>query len=151
VSVRIWRVAAILAGGALLGLSWNGLSGHGFALTSNVYVKPGDELVEAVEARRRLDLGALFLDARERPFYEMSRIPGALNLPEPDFEAAFARLEPRLRGRFDVIVYCSGFGCEASHIVARKLKQRGIPAAVLNDGLPAWEDLGYPTQTGAEP
>ncbi len=41
-----------------------------------------------------------------------------------------------------VVVYCSGFGCEASHVVARKLRERGIAAGILDEGLPAWEDAG---------
>lgn len=148
---RFARAAIILAAGAALGLAWNALSGRGFALERNVFVKPGDELVEAGEARKRLDQGALFLDARPRDFYDMSHIPGALPLPEDDFDKALAPLEARLRGSLDVIVYCSGFGCEASHVVARKLKERGIPAAVLHEGWPAWTDAGYPTKSGREP
>ena len=41
-----------------------------------------------------------------------------------------------------------GFGCEASHIVARKLKERGIPAAILHEGWPAWQDAHYPVREG---
>jgi rhodanese-related sulfurtransferase len=148
---RPGRALVIAIAGSLLGLAWNRFSGHGFALGSNVYVQPGDELVEAPAAKARLERGALFLDARESAFYEMGHVPGALNLPEEDFDAAFARLEPLLRERFDVIVYCSGFGCEASHIVARKLRARGVPAAVLNEGWPAWTDAGYPVKAGAPP
>ena len=145
------RAALVVAAGTSLGLSWNTLSGRGFALSRNVLVKAGDELVEASEARKRLDKGALFLDARPVDFYEMSHIPGALPLPEDDFDRAFAKIEPRLRESLEVIVYCAGFGCEASHIVARKLKERGIPAAILHEGWPAWEDAGYPVKAGREP
>jgi len=134
-----------------MGFAWNALSGRGFALTSNVLVKPGDELVEAAEARARLAKGALFLDARPEPFYRMAHVPGALSLPEEDFDAAFARLEPRLRSSLDVVVYCAGFGCDASHVVARKLKERQIPAVVLNEGWPAWQEARYPTRSGPEP
>jgi rhodanese-related sulfurtransferase len=148
---RAWRILVILAAGAALGLAWNTLGGRGFALSRNAYVAEGDEQIEAAEARRRLDQGALFLDARPVAFYEMSHIPGALTLPEDDFDRAFANLEPRLRSTFDIVVYCSGFGCEASHLVARKLKQRGIPAVVLSEGWPAWTDAGYPTREGAQP
>ena len=42
----------------------------------------------------------------------------------------------------------AGYGCEASHLVARKLKERGIPAVVLNEGWPAWTDAGYPIKEG---
>jgi rhodanese-related sulfurtransferase len=142
---------AIVALGIALGVAWNALSGRGVALSRNVYLKDGDDLIPAAEAKARLDRGALFLDARPVDFYRMAHIPGALPLPEEDFDAAFARLEPTLRSRFDIIVYCSGYGCEASHIVARKLKDHGIPAAVLNEGWPAWQEAHYPEKTGDQP
>jgi rhodanese-related sulfurtransferase len=151
VTARLLRGLAIVLAATAVGLAWNGFSPRGLALERNVFVKPGDELVEAAAARQRLDKGALFLDARPRDFYDMSHVPGAYALPEDDFDKAFAVLEPRLRSSLDVIVYCAGFGCEASHIVARKLKERGIPAAVLHEGWPAWTDAGYPVKAGKEP
>ena len=149
--LRPLRIVLIVAGAAVLGLCWNGLSGRGFALTQNAYLQEGDVEVDAAEARTRLDQGALFLDARPVAFYEMSHIPGAMPLPEDDFDRAFAKIEPRLRSTFDIVVYCSGFGCEASHLVARKLKDRGIPAIVLAEGWPAWTDAGYPVKEGPRP
>jgi rhodanese-related sulfurtransferase len=150
-SSRLLRMTAIVALGAALGLLWSAFSGRGLALTRNVFLREGDEVVGAVEARQRMQAGALFLDARPFPFYKMGHIPGALSLPEESFEAAFARLEPQLRSRFDIVVYCSGFGCEASHLVARALKQRGIPAAILGEGWPAWQEAGYPERSGDLP
>jgi rhodanese-related sulfurtransferase len=144
-------MAVLLAAGTAAGLLWNGLSGRGFALSSNVFVRPGDEVIQAPEAKARLDKGALFLDARPIDFYKMEHIPGALPLPEDDFDKAFARIEATLRSRFDLVVYCSGYGCEASHIVAGKLKERGIQAAILNEGWPAWNEAKYPTRTGEQP
>jgi rhodanese-related sulfurtransferase len=81
----------------------------------------------------------------------MGHIPGALPLPEDDFERGFAKLEDTLRRRFDIVVYCSGYGCEASHIVARKLRERGVEAAVLHEGWPAWTDAGYAVKQGDQP
>ena len=149
--LRPLRIVSIVAGAAVLGLCWNGLSGRGFALTQNAYIQEGDVQIDAPEARARLDQGALFLDARPVAFYEMSHIPGALPLPEDDFDRAFAKIEPRLRSSFDIVVYCSGFGCEASHLVARNLRDRGIPAIVLAEGWPAWTDAGYPVKEGPRP
>ena len=140
-------MAAIVAGGALCGLVWNAWSGRGFALGQSVFVQAGDEVIEAAEAKERLDRGALFLDARPRDFWAMGHIPGSAPLPEDEFDGAFAELEPRLRGTFNIVVYCSGYGCEASHIVARKLREKGIHAAILNEGWPAWTDAGYPVST----
>jgi len=149
--IRFRRILLILLAGAGLGLAWNGFSGRGLALTRNAYMREGDEEIPAAEARARLGKGALFLDARPVAFYEMSHIPGALPLPEDDFDRAFTKLEPRLRSSYDVVVYCAGFGCEASHLVARRLKERGVPAVVLAEGWPAWTDAGYPVKEGAQP
>ena len=150
---RPWRAALIVAAGAVLGLFWNAFSGRGLALRANAFLRPGDALEEIppAEARKRLDQGAIFLDARPVDMYALGHIPGALPLPEDDLDNAFRRVEPALRGRFDIVVYCSGFGCEASHEVARWLKRKGIPAAVLQEGWPAWTDAGYPTRTGSQP
>ena len=145
------RALAIVTLGSALGLGWNAASDRGFPLRQNVFVKPGDELVDAASAKARLEKGALFLDARPIDFYEMSHVPGALPLPEEDFDKAFAAIEPRLRDSLDVIVYCAGYGCEASHIVSRKLKQHGVPAAILHEGWPAWTEAGYPVREGKAP
>ena len=149
--LRVVRMAAILALGGTFGLSWNALSGRGIALRENVFIRAEDEVIEAKEAKSRLDKGALFLDARPIAFYKMEHIPGSLPLPENDFDAAFAKLEPRLRSSFDIVVYCSGWGCEASHIVAAKLRERGIHTAILHEGWPAWTDARYPTKAGDVP
>jgi rhodanese-related sulfurtransferase len=149
--LRLWRVLAMVAAGAVLGFSWNTWSGRGFAMGRSVFVQRGDEVIEAPEAKLRLDKGALFLDARAVDFYKMGHIPGALPLPEEDFDQAFAGLEDRLRHHFNLVVYCAGFGCDASHVVARRLRDKGIHAAILNEGWPAWTDAGYPTKTGADP
>lgn len=138
------RFILILVTGAGAGLVWNALSGRGFTLTTSVLVQAGDELIAARDAKTLLDKGALFLDARPRDFWRMSRIPGALSLPEDDFDRSFGELEPRIRKASAVVVYCSGFGCDASHIVARKLRERGIAAGILDEGLPAWEEAGLP-------
>ncbi len=137
------RFILILVTGAAAGFAWNATSGRGFALGRSVLVQAGDELVEARDAKQLLDRGALFLDARPRDFWRMNRIPGALSLPEDDFDRSFGEVEGPLRRASGIVVYCSGFGCEASHIVARKLRERGFIAAVLNEGIPAWEDAGF--------
>src|SRR5512138_2961497 len=129
------RFTLILALGGASGLVWNALSGRGFALERSVLAQAGDELVGAAQAKVLLDRGALFLDARPREFWRMNRIPGALPLPEEDYETAIGPLESTVRRAKAVVVYCSGFGCEASHVVARNLRERGIAAGILDEGL----------------
>jgi rhodanese-related sulfurtransferase len=143
--LRPVRILLIVTAGILAGLGWNAGSARGFALGRSVFVQAGDEVIEPAEAKARLEKGALFLDARAVDFWKMGHIPGAVCLPEEDFDRAYAALEPRLRGTYNIVVYCSGFGCDASHVVARLLRDRGIHAAILNEGWPAWTDAGYPT------
>ena len=123
----IGRIALMAVGGGL-GLAWNTLSGRGFALGRNVFVQEGDEVVEAAEAKARLDKGALFLDARPGRLLRDGPHPGRAAPARGRLRQGVRALEPRLRASLDIVVYCAGFGCEASHIVARKLKERGIPA-----------------------
>jgi rhodanese-related sulfurtransferase len=150
-SVNWKRFILILVTGTAAGLAWNAASGRGFALGRSVLVQTGDELVRAADAKVLLDRGALFLDARPRDFWRMNRIPGALPLPEDDFDRALAEVEKHLRRASGIVVYCSGFGCEASHVVARKLRERGFIAAILDEGLPAWQDSGYAVDSEPRP
>ncbi len=145
------RFALILALGGSGGLLWNTLSGRGFALGRSVLAQAGDELVAPAQAKVLLDRGALFLDARPRDFWRMNRIPGALPVPEEELATALPPLEATVRRARALVVYCSGFGCEASHVVARRLRERGIAAGILDEGLPAWEDAGLPVDRTARP
>jgi len=149
--LRPTRILIIVAAGVAAGAAWNAASPRGFALGRSVFVQAGDEVIEAPEAKSRLDRGALFLDARPVDFWKMSHIPGSVSLPEDDFDSTFAALEPRLRGTFNIVVYCSGYGCEASHVVARKLRDKGVHAAILNEGWPAWTEAGYPVTSETPP
>jgi rhodanese-related sulfurtransferase len=145
------RMGVIVTVGVACGIAWNALSGRGFALGRSVLVQAGDEMIKATEAKQRLDRGALFLDARPRDFWRLSRIEGALPLPEDDFEKAFAETRSRLERAGYLVVYCGGYGCEASHTVARRLRERGFAAAILDEGLPAWEDAGLPLDREPRP
>lgn len=119
------------------------------SLTRHVFIHEGDDIIDVTEAKRRFDRGALFIDARVRLVFELGHVPGAVLLSEDEFESLFPALESRLRGRLDIVVYCDGYGCESSHVVARKLKRRGIPASVLDNGLPAWIEAGHTTRIEA--
>jgi rhodanese-related sulfurtransferase len=151
VRLRPLRIVVIVAASLGFALAWNAWSGRGIALGANAFLREGAEEIPAAEARERLDRGAFFLDARPVANYEMGHVPGAVPLPEDDFDRHFGPLEARLRSTFDTVVYCAGFGCEASHLVAERLKAKGIHVAILNEGWPAWTDAGYPVKEGREP
>jgi rhodanese-related sulfurtransferase len=150
--MRFQRALILVLVGVASGLAWNQWSGRGIELHANALVRPGEPAeIPAAEAKERMAKGALVLDARSAFFYKVGHIPGALLLPEDGFEAAFPQVEPHLKDSLDIIVYCAGMGCEASHIVARRLREKGFPAVVLHEGWPAWTDAGYPTKEGEQP
>jgi rhodanese-related sulfurtransferase len=151
VPLRPIRILIISAAGLACGLAWNTWGGSGMPIRANAFLREGAAEIDVSVARARFDKGALFLDARPLANYKMSHIPKALPLPEDDFDRHFAELEPRLRSSFDTVVYCAGYGCEASHLVAAKLHDRGIQAEILNEGWPAWTEAGHPVKEGAEP
>ena len=105
------------------GLAWNTVSGRGIALAPERLRARRRRRGQAPRTRGPSSTTAPSSSTRGRsPSTRWSHIPGALPLPEDDFDTRFAKLEPRLRVAFDIVVYCSGFGCEASHLVARKLQ-----------------------------
>jgi rhodanese-related sulfurtransferase len=138
------RFILILVTGVAANLAWNATSNQNFALGQSVLVQVGDEIVEAKDAKTLLDRNALFLDARPRDFWRMSRIPNALPLPEKDFERSFAEIEPSLHQTSGIVVYCSGFECETSHLITRKLREQNLIAAILNKKIPTWQNAKLP-------
>jgi len=89
------------------------------------------------------------LDVREEVEYGHKHIKDAINLPR----SRSASLEEDLRSflsRIDrnavIAVHCGG-GFRSSYI-ARKLRESGYEAFNLEKGLKAWEEAGYPIETG---
>ncbi|MCT7594313.1 rhodanese-like domain-containing protein [Aliarcobacter butzleri] len=87
---------------------------------------------------------ALLVDARPFAKYLQETIIGAISVPDTDFE--------KLLGRFPInkdekiLIFCSGFNCEKSNIVANKLYALGYKNVVVYaGGLPAWKEAGLKT------
>src|SRR3989442_7365761 len=70
-SLRLWRVAAIVAAGSVLGFAWNAFGGRGVGLSSHGYIKPreGVVVIDAAETKKRHEKGSSYLDARTVAFY----------------------------------------------------------------------------------
>jgi rhodanese-related sulfurtransferase len=84
------------------------------------------------------------IDIRDGDAYAAGHIPGALNIP-------FLRLEYKpgfVPEDLPVVIY-AGEGTEeqaASEQAAEILREQGIDASVLEGGLPAWIENGYPLE-----
>ncbi len=86
----------------------------------------------------------LVLDVREPYEHRFCRIPGSMLLPSGDAWAKAAAVDPAGR---PVAVVCSGQG--RSCFVAALLARCGVAAAVVRDGMWAWERDGHVVVRGA--
>jgi rhodanese-related sulfurtransferase len=67
--------------------------------------------------------GTLWVDARSREDYEAKHVEGAVWLNEGEWQEGLpAVLDEWMLGR-RVVVYCSSRSCQASHAVARRLRE----------------------------
>lgn len=93
--------------------------------------------------------GTPFIDARRLEDYTAGHVEGAFWIaPE-----AFLRGVPEALNFLDpngqVVIYCSGGNCDASHNLATLLQQAGFTRChIMKDGYPVWAAAGRPTATG---
>lgn len=84
----------------------------------------------------------LLIDARNPEEYKETHIPGAVNIPEKQFER-FAGLLPADHNML-LIFYCNGIKCGKSGKAANRAEKLGYSNILLfSEGMPVWEELGY--------
>ena len=86
----------------------------------------------------REESSTLFLDVRSEIDYQFGHIPGAVSLPEGEFEARFPTLQDRLRRARTVVVYCKSPDCGLSLWAAIRLRNEGLTQVVIYPG--GWND-----------
>jgi len=106
---------------------------------------------EAAEARKA---GIPFLDSRRSAEYELGHIAGAWSLPvwESTLEDRLTEFEAKANppAEAPLVLYCSGGGCEDSHLLAARLFKLGYRNLLIyRDGYPDWASKGRPTAKGA--
>jgi rhodanese-related sulfurtransferase len=93
--------------------------------------------------------GVAFLDCRPRDQFEAGHVTGAVHF-DPTSPALSRPLVDLLGGAATVITYCDADRqCERSLEMARRLSRAGLPdVRVLEGGLPAWLEHGFPAESG---
>lgn len=87
---------------------------------------------------------ALLIDARPNPKYLASTIPSSLNIPDTQIEKYIGQLDKVAKDK-EIIVFCGGWDCEKSPIVAGYLKEHGFTNVKLYQaGEPEWVSKNYP-------
>ena len=107
------------------------------------------EQVEFDYVQKKVGIGfrgaaeAVLIDARPALKYEKGTIPSSLNIPDTDFENAYKQIASLSKDK-EIIVYCAGFNCEKSAIVAQLLKSKGHKNVKLySAGEPEWAKKSY--------
>lgn len=147
------REAAVIIGIACaLGLLAGLLHPRGYRLEPAAAVSR-DAIVHigAVQAKAKLDRGALFIDARTGPEFKECAIPGAVNLPARPEPLSRRTLQERLvlfEREVEPVVYGDGERPDIDEILARALVEAGHTrrAYILSGGIAEWEAMGFPVR-----
>jgi ArsR family transcriptional regulator len=106
------------------------------------YLGSRDELqpVTREELARRLEGGdpLIVLDVRPAAEYAAGHLPGAVSIPVAELRRRLAEL-PADR---EVVAYCRGPYCAFAHEAVVLLREAGVSARRLEDGLPEWQAAG---------
>ncbi|BAI81388.1 rhodanese domain protein [Deferribacter desulfuricans SSM1] len=99
-------------------------------------------------AKKLLDKGVLFVDARPALKWKKGTIPGAINIPDTKFMRdpnPYLNVLPEDKNA-PIVVFCAGYHCIKSHNVARLLKEKfGYKKVyVYAGGVPEWKAKGFP-------
>lgn len=116
---------------------------HPKAPALHLYEAPAAEgEVTLAQARQwEAEGGVLWIDARARAQYDKEHVPGALLLNEEEWDTLMLeRINDLMGNQRPVVIYCDAQQCDASHRLAQKLTDLGIPQIhVLAGGWPAWK------------
>ncbi|MGH8874192.1 MAG: ArsR/SmtB family transcription factor [Acidimicrobiia bacterium] len=89
----------------------------------------------------RLEAGTVtVLDVRPRSEYEAGHLPGARSVPIEELRERLGELVEE----DEVVAYCRGRFCAYAHQAVRLLKEGGVVARRLEDGVPQWAATGLP-------
>ncbi len=90
----------------------------------------------------------VLLDVRGPAAYELSHIPGAINLPHGKITAN--RMSDWPEGTV-FVVYCAGPHCNGANKAAVRLAKLGRPVKEMIGGMTGWADEKFSFRQGAEP
>jgi rhodanese-related sulfurtransferase/DNA-binding transcriptional ArsR family regulator len=116
-------------------------------MVSDFYQDPDAlEAVDIETVNHRVQAGeVIVLDVRPPDEYAAGHIPGAVSLPIEELEQ---RLQELPTGR-EIVAYCRGPYCLFSRQAVERLRDHGLRAYRMEEGVAEWEERGFPVATGA--
>uniref|UniRef100_UPI004048572F rhodanese-like domain-containing protein n=1 Tax=Aliarcobacter sp. TaxID=2321116 RepID=UPI004048572F len=102
-----------------------------------------DYVKSSIGSGSRNSAKSILIDARPEIKYQKGTIPSSLNIPDTKFDEYYSVLNGVSKDK-ELIVYCGGYNCTKSAIVANKLKEKGhLNVKVYSAGEPQWNTLSY--------
>jgi len=96
--------------------------------------------------------GLLVLDAREQIEYDEGHIKGAVSAYADQMLGETEWLEETAKDPRPIMVYCGGGECDLSLNLGFEIARMGHrKVLIFMEGYPAWDEAGYPTETGEVP
>lgn len=154
----IWiGIPALLAGAALLAVTWHFLSDDGYA-RNQVAVRtviqqhlpsflPKLDIPDMEQALH--DKNVVIVDARYPRDYQSGHLPGAINVPVFTTQAERRRILGKVSRDARVIVYCQSDSCQFDEALGSSLVAEGIEnVALFPGGWAKWEEK-RPSETEA--
>jgi rhodanese-related sulfurtransferase len=147
---NIWQMLAIIIASIVFGLGSNFIAEKPLplfkALAKPVPVAGAVNFSEAdADFVRQLsvDPGTVLIDARVPELFSRGHIPGAVSLPLSRFDDLISERMAQLRMARLLVVYCSGWSCNDSYDLARKLQDKGFKDLLLyRGGMEDWLEKG---------
>lgn len=102
-----------------------------------------DYVKKAVGVGNRGSTEAILIDARPEAKYLRGTIPSSLNITDSKFADNYNKIENLDKSK-ELIVFCEGYTCEKSPIVAKMLKDKGHKnVKIYSGGVPEWSTKNY--------
>lgn len=102
-----------------------------------------DYVKKAIGTGSRNSVNAVLIDARPENMYKKGTVPSSINIPDTKFEEFYSQIKD-LPKQKELIVFCGGWNCHKSPIVAKMLKSKGhLDVKLYQAGEPQWAKKSY--------
>jgi len=103
------------------------------------------KMIDVATAKALHERNAMFIDIRNKNWFDEGHIPGAVNIPFSNFNTnSIARVAGKDR---EIVFYCYGIHCDYSNAASDRALFWGYQNVYyFMQGYPAWLGAGYPIE-----
>ena len=129
----------------MLTILFSVLSIEASSAESSLQVK-GATSIDATQAKKLFDAGALFIDVRKDKDWAVGRVPDAVHIElKKKFNESALNAEAKIDE--DIVIYCNGFSCLRSSEATEMAVSWGYTNIYyFRSGFPAWKTAGFPVE-----